>query len=127
MLWYEAWYTANTRKGYHGDAAKDEQRMKEHFINLDKGDKVSKALVKNVEEMGWGSARNSAWGSAWYARNAIVGYKYDAVHDKAKLEVYFSKVQGPLNLVAMKFHRGRSQDPVAEAENSCSGETDQQQ
>ena len=118
MLWYEAWYTANTRKGYHGDAARDEQRMKEHFIKFEQGDKVSKALEKNVEEMGWGAA--------WYARNAIVGYKDDAVHDKAKLEVYFSKVQGPINLVAMKFHRGRCQDPVAEAENSCLGETDQQ-
>ena len=95
ILWYEAWYTANTRKGYHGDAAKAKERVREYCQKLVKGGQVSKELAKNVAEMGWGAA--------WYAANTIVGYKDDAVRDKANLAMYFSKIQGPVCLVAMNF------------------------
>ena len=95
MLWNCAWNTANTRKGYDGDASKDKERVKEHYQNVVKGGEVSERLATNVREMGWGAA--------WYAANTIVGYKDDAVRDKANLEVYFSKIHGEVNLVAMNF------------------------
>lgn len=95
MLWYAAWYTANTRKGYHGNAAKDKERVDEHYHMVMKGREVSKALATNVKEMGWAAA--------WYAANTIVGYNDDAVRDQANLAVYFSKIQGVVSLVAMNF------------------------
>ena len=93
ILWYEAWYTSNTTKGHRGDAAKDKERVREHCQKLVKGGEVSKELAKNVAEMGWGAA--------WYAANTIVGNKDDAVRDKGNLEMYFSKIQGPVSLKSL--------------------------
>jgi len=47
-----AWNTANTRKGYDGDASQDKERVKEHYQNVVKGGEVSERLATNVREMG---------------------------------------------------------------------------
>ena len=95
MLWREAWYTANTRKGYKDDAKKDKEAVKQHYQRVIEEGEVSTALLTNVREMGWAAA--------WFAANTIVGYHDDAVRDKANLVAYFAKIHGEVNLIAMNF------------------------
>ena len=95
ILSSEAWCTAHTMNGNEILAAIEKERVKEHCQKLVEGGEVSKELAKNVAEMGWGVA--------WYAAHTIVGDKDDAVRDKANLAMYFSKMQGPVKVVAMKF------------------------
>ena len=95
ILSSEASCTANAMNGNLIVAAREKERVKEHCQKLVEGGEVSKELAKNVAEMGWGAA--------WYAAHTIVGDKDDAVRDKANLAMYFSKIQGPVKVVAMKF------------------------
>ena len=114
IFWREAWHTANTRKGYKSDANKDEAAVKQHGKNLIQGGEVSKALATNLINMGWAAA--------WYAANTAVGYHDDAVRDSANLALYFSKIQGEVNLVAMNFLIDQakilSQEPKVVAEQT---------
>lgn len=123
MLWREAWYTANTRKGYDGDANNDKQAIEEHYQRVISAGEVSTTLLTNVKEMGWGAA--------WFAANTSVGYDDDAVRDKANLEAYFAKIHGEVNLVAMNFFMDEakilSQKPNVVAEQTLVNNGDIQQ
>lgn len=123
MLWRAAWYTANTRKGYKGDAEKDKQGVEDQYQKVIQKREVSETLMTNVKEMGWGAA--------WFAANTIVGYKDDAVRDKANFDVHFAKIHGEVNLAAMNFIMEEakilSEKPQIVAEQSMVNNSDIQQ
>lgn len=123
IFWYEAWYTANTRKGYKSDANRDKATVEQHGKNLIQRGEVSEALATNLIEMGWAAA--------WYAANTAVGYDDDAVRDSANLALYFSKIQGEVNLIAMNFFMDQanilSQQPKVVAEQTLINQGDVQQ
>ena len=100
MFWYQAWRTANERKGYKSDAASDIKTVEEKYQKIVQRGELSKGLASNVHSMGWNIA--------WYCANTLYGYDDDAKRDKAKYEDAYSKISGEINLVDMKFRTDAS-------------------
>lgn len=100
MFWYQAWRTANERKGYRSDAARDIQKVDETFEQIVGRGEMSQKLANHVKDMGWNIA--------WWCANTKVGYDDDAVRDKAKYEADYSKIHGDINLVAMNFNMDKA-------------------
>ena len=71
MFWYQAWRTANERKGYRSDAARDIKKVDEMFEQLVGRGEMSQKLANHVKDMGWNIA--------WWCANTKVGYDDDAV------------------------------------------------
>ena len=93
MFWYQAWRTANERKGYRSDAARDIKTVEEKYQKIVQRGELAKGLASNVHSMGWNIA--------WYCANTLYGYDDDAKRDKAKYEDAYSKISGDINLVDM--------------------------
>ena len=100
MFWYQAWRTANERKGYRSDAASDIKTVEEKFQKIVQSGELAKRLASNVHSIGWNIA--------WYCANTLYGYDDDAKRDKAKYKDAYSKISGDINLVDMKFHTDTS-------------------
>ncbi len=100
MFWNAAWYTANTRWLYYGDAQKDKERMEKHYDNIVGSGEVSSELASNLKNMGLAAA--------WYCANTRVGYYGDAKGDKARFDSYSKKIGGKVNLVGMNFFQDRA-------------------
>ena len=106
MLLSTAWHAANTTKSqeswyysksnrYKSDAASDKKDIEATYQDVVNKGEISETLARNVKEMGWNAA--------WFATHTIIGYRDDALRDKANLDSYFEKIQGDVNLVAMNF------------------------
>ena len=95
MFWFQAWRTANERKGYRSDAKNDIKKVDEYQKTIKSQGEISDDLADNIRNMGWNIA--------WYWANTLYGYKDDAKRDKAKLEADYRKIHGEVKLVDVKF------------------------
>ena len=123
MFWFEAWRTANERKGYDGDAADDKKKVASYFKSIKDRAEMTDQLATDIRNMGWNSA--------WYWANTLYGYDDDAKRDKAKLEADYNKIHGDINLVDMKFFTDKAKTLTAKpkviAEQTLPNYTDLQQ
>ena len=98
MFWFQAWRTANERKGY--DYQSDIKTVDKKFQSiLNRGD-MSHELASSVKGMGWYVA--------WYCANKLYGYDDDAKTDKARYEQIYNTMYGDVNLVAMNFNMDKA-------------------
>ena len=95
MFLYQAWRTANERKGYSNDRDNDIKAIKRYYNNILNSGDLTSTLAANIKSMGGNIA--------WYCANTIVGYDDDAVRDKANYESAYSRIHGEITLVEMKF------------------------
>ena len=51
MFWDAAWHTANTRKGYTSDAAKDKDKMEANYRAIVASREISEKLAGNIRDM----------------------------------------------------------------------------
>lgn len=100
MFWYQAWRTANERKGYTSDAKRDIKQVGEIYDKIKGRRELSDELASNVHSMGWNIA--------WYTANTKYGYKDDATRDKANFEAAYRKIHGEVNLIAMHFNTDKA-------------------
>lgn len=95
MLGYAAWVAANTRVGWHSDAARDEDTVNRLYDEIAGSGELSHSLLGNIRGMGWESA--------WYSANTRVGYDDDARTNVDRLNAYYDSIHGRVNLVAVRF------------------------
>lgn len=100
MFWYQAWRTANERKGYKSDAARDIKDVQTIYDRILSRRELTTSLAEAVHSMGWNVA--------WYCANTKRGFKDDAIRDKANYEADYSKIAGEVNLVAMNFNTDKA-------------------
>lgn len=100
MFWYQAWRTANERKGYKSDASNDIKKVKELHDKIHNSRELTDTLSSNLHSMGWNIA--------WYTANTKYGYKDDATRDKANYEAAYRKIHGEVNIVAMHFNTDKA-------------------
>ena len=86
MFWYQAWRTANERKGYLSDVERDKRDVERYYSSLLGRRELSPSLAETVKSMGQNIA--------WYTANTIYGYTSDATRDRANYEMEYSKIVG---------------------------------
>ena len=124
MFWFQAWRTANERKGYKSDMANDVKKVKELYEKIRSSGELSDTLAANLHSMGGNIA--------WYTANTKYGYKDDATRDKANYEAAYRKIHGEVNIVAMHFNTDKakilSEKPKVVAEQTLvnNGNVEQQ-
>ena len=123
MFWFQAWRTANERKGYKSDAKNDIEKVDGYVKSIKSRGEIADYLADNIRNMGWNIA--------WYWANTLYGYNDDAKRDKAKLEADYSKIHGDVKLLDMKFYTDQAkvlqEKPKVVAEQTLPNETDIQQ
>lgn len=80
--WAASWHASNERKGYSGDAKRDEVEFKDH---ADEFKKKATGLLssKTCDDLKW-----MFWYAGWYAANKRWKYNTDAGKDEKKVEGY---------------------------------------
>ena len=123
MFWFQAWRTANERKGYRGDAKSDIKKVDEYVKTIKSRGEISDHLADNIRNMGWNIA--------WYWANTYYGYKDDAKRDKAKLEADYNKIHGEVKLLDVKFYTDKAkvlqEKPKVVAEQTLPNKTGSEQ
>lgn len=85
MFWYAAWNTANTRAGYHSDAANDRRRVQQHYNAIISSGEMGTTLAYQIREMGWAAA--------WYCANTRASYHSDARRDLDRFNDYANRIR----------------------------------
>ena len=100
MFWYQAWRTANIRKGYTSDAKRDLKEVNRLYKKIKKSGEMTSKLASNIKSMGWNIA--------WYCANTLKGYSGDAKKDKARYKATYAKIHGPITLKDVNFFVDRA-------------------
>ena len=121
MFWYQAWRTANERKGY--STTSDKKKISSYYNKIKKSGDLTSSLAANIKSMGGNIA--------WYYANKIYGYDDDAKRDKANYKSAYNKIHGEVTLKEMKFFINqadvKTEKPIVIAEQNLinNGDIDQ--